>query len=703
MNLLPLLEAIQSQVAVVLAHPYTKFIFWLASAAAAVGPGLGLVSKFQRLQLNRRSKQIAVRMQAAASVCAFTEDEIRHALSDYTSPNCTSIDPANESDLRNVIVAAPLFETIASHLDSSDRRHLIVLADSGMGKTTFCLNFYARHLRQKRSRPVAVVALGRKDALKHIESIGDKRNTTLVLDAFDEDAEAIHQPHERFSTIMAAASDFRAVIVTCRSQFFPNDDAVPKTSGVMYAGPRKAGTNREYPLRCLYIAPFNEHQIRFYLRKHFPVLSLNGHKRRKQARQMIAQIHDLAVRPMLMATLPDLVRQGRHISETYSLYEFMVDSWLERERSWIDGKELLTLSKSIAVTLYCKQCAGGDDRMPPDELDRLCAASGWDVPRWQLTQRSLLNRDSQGNLKFAHRSILEYLFVTAAIEHDDRCFTVPWTTEMRRLFLSWGRTDASSIPATFSLIERDHRETKLFPLYEERLQRPASLTIGEIKAMLSSQSLLSGTMPIHWHLACLSVVSTADYIKVIDVAYDTTWTVVNIGAVDDADIYRDRASSIRSELFEQQLPDAQTADVGAGAGLLPTLGEVCALIDVALRHPSCQIFVEGELYWLGQTLGDSLLAFGIGPVAAELPNASLIHSKPLLGSRSLHVYEIPIQVSIRAAFAGASVGGSTPHQTRGLALRLTYGTAETDRDRHRNNVIRLDPTFNGGHLTLRKR
>lgn len=655
--------------------PWGRFGGLFLTALASIAPVVATISRLRESRQNRRARELALRMEEDSRVGAFTEEEIRHALKDYTSPNCASIDPANEADLRNVLVTAPLMETIEDYLGKENRRHLIVLADSGMGKTTFCLNFYARQMKRRGAHPVAVIALGRPGALQRIKEIRNKRSTTLLLDALDEDAEAIDRPHERFATIMSAAADFRAIIITCRSQFFPNDEAVPKGSGVMYAGPRKAGANREYELHCLYIAPFNANQIRLYLRKHFPLFSIRGYTRRKRAREMIDQIHDLAVRPMLMATLPDLVRQGKRITETYSLYEFMVESWLQRERSWIDVPMLHTISVALAVTLYCKQSGGGDDRMPPDEFESLCHASGWDVPRWQLTQRSLLNRDSEGNLKFAHRSILEYLFVFAAIAGEDRCFTVAWTREMRRLFLSWGRTDAATVHATYSLMSRDLRNTRLLPLYEGHQERAPSLTLAEIKTILSmAPSQRPGMMPEHWHVACLSTVTTPDTITVIDVAYDTTWTGVNILAVDDPAIYRDPDTAIRAELFEQN-----TENDGVTAGVLPTLDEVSSLIDAAMLQRPNVLFIEGELYWLGQTLGESLLAFSIAPTAAEFPNASLLHSRPVRQGTALHVFEIPVLPPSRAAFAGRDVGGSKPVLTYGLSLRLKHGTAQADR------------------------
>ena len=59
------------------------------------------------------------------------------------------------------------------------------------------------------------------------------------------------------------------------------------------------------------------------------------------------------------------------------------------------------------------------EKIPNDELPSL--AEKWKVPLhpWQIRGRSLLNRDAKGNYKFAHRSIMEYLFVFGLIEGNE--------------------------------------------------------------------------------------------------------------------------------------------------------------------------------------------------------------------------------------------------------------------------------------------
>ena len=59
-------------------------------------------------------------------------------------------------------------------------RHTILLADSGMGKTSFVLNYYARHKRKLWSEfKLAVVPLGAPDADALIQAVSEKTNTVL--------------------------------------------------------------------------------------------------------------------------------------------------------------------------------------------------------------------------------------------------------------------------------------------------------------------------------------------------------------------------------------------------------------------------------------------------------------------------------------------------------------------------------------------
>jgi len=88
---------------------------------------------------------------------------------------------------------------------------------------------------------MALVPLGQGNAIEQIKAISNHRNTILLLDAFDEDTRAIEDAMSRMDEIMESASDFKAVVMTCRTQFFPTEDAVPRETGVKRVSARRAG------------------------------------------------------------------------------------------------------------------------------------------------------------------------------------------------------------------------------------------------------------------------------------------------------------------------------------------------------------------------------------------------------------------------------------------------------------------------------
>ncbi len=82
-------------------------------------------------------------MLAKTHVSSFTDAEITQAVVNYIEPDASNVDPANEDDLRDfAFVREQVFPAIDRSLDSTDKVHVLVLADSGMGKTTLLLNLY---------------------------------------------------------------------------------------------------------------------------------------------------------------------------------------------------------------------------------------------------------------------------------------------------------------------------------------------------------------------------------------------------------------------------------------------------------------------------------------------------------------------------------------------------------------------------------
>jgi len=372
----------------------------------------------------------------------FDKATIERSTRYYIRPKCSNIDPAQEQEPRHALVATSdsLFDRVDYFLDHDDtHRHLLVLADSGTGKTSFVLNYYAHNARRPKFTPhrLAIVPLGAKDADELIARVPDQEETVIFLDAFDEDTRAIEDHGARIRALMDACRKYRKVVITCRTQFFPKEEEIPVETGILRLGPRKAGEKGTYEFWKLYLSPFDDKDIEQYLRKRYPIWARRS---RKKARKVVSKIPLLSVRPMLLAHIPDVVASGAEINYTYQLYEVMVDAWLERETTWADKDALREFSERLAVDIYLNRQARGMEGVPRETLPKLAADWGIELQPWQMTGRSLLNRDADGNYKFAHRSIMEYLFVRRLVYGDRSCCGVILTDQMKRFLaeMLWG-------------------------------------------------------------------------------------------------------------------------------------------------------------------------------------------------------------------------------------------------------------------------
>jgi hypothetical protein len=379
---------------------------------------------------------------------AYDKETIQQSTKYYISPKCSNIDPAQEEEIRQALMATreSLFKKIDDFLDDHDssKRHLLILADSGTGKTSFVLNYYAHNLRRSRnkSQNLFLVPLGLKDADTQISEYENKNETVIFLDALDEDTKAIEDHRTRIRHLMDACRDYKRVIITCRTQFFPNDEEMPVETGIARVGPRKAGEKGVYEFWKLYLSPFDDNDIDLYLQKRFPFWLSS---KRKKAKELAYRIKSLSVRPMLLAHIPDVIESGHKITQSYQLYQLMVDAWLERESSWVSKSKLGEYSERLAVNLYVNREKRGMERIPSQDLEGLANEWNSDLTRWQLSGRSLLNRDAQGNYKFAHRSIMEYLFVKRLLQGDFGCSGVILTDQMKRFLIEIIATESDNL------------------------------------------------------------------------------------------------------------------------------------------------------------------------------------------------------------------------------------------------------------------
>jgi len=245
-----------------------------------------------------------------------------------------------------------------------------------MGKTSALINFYVRHRRRwRKPYKLELIPLGIPDADEKIQAIDDKPNTVLLLDALDEDTQAITDHNERIRHLLDATGAFQRLLITCRTQFFAREEEIPEETGVLKRDARPAGEAAEYYFYKAYLTPFSDAQVTKYIKLRYPLWRV---KRRRQALNMVKKIPQLAARPMLLAHVDDLVKASRAIHYSFELYEEMVQAWINREKGFIrESEELRRFSEMLAVNIFLNRRKRGSELIARSEIKEL--AEDWGI------------------------------------------------------------------------------------------------------------------------------------------------------------------------------------------------------------------------------------------------------------------------------------------------------------------------------------
>ncbi|WP_298511543.1 hypothetical protein [uncultured Kordia sp.] len=387
----------------------------------------------------------------------FTPLDVEKYTKYYITQYYQGTSPANEEEPNPRHISIPRQKIITLFTNEvfkqkSANKYFIVLAGAGMGKTAFMINLYLKHLNgfknpfTKQKLAIKLFPLGAKDILKKVELVPDKNNTILLLDALDEDTEALKDYEKRISTILNICNEFNIIVITCRTQFFSSALEEPYETGKF-----SYGENGQYYFKKIYLSPFNYIDIKKYINKRFKYYELN---KKKEAKKVIKKSESLLVRPMLLSHIEDLIKFSADKLTTLEIYNILVDKWLEREAkkpgiqakfgSYENYKKLL---KKFSIQLSKKMYLDKDEKkglfihhssdfkvkgFSFSELEK----EFFDNKSSYIKSKSLLNRDSTGNYKFSHKSIFEYFFALNLINNPKLILNVDYKSfDMTKLFL----------------------------------------------------------------------------------------------------------------------------------------------------------------------------------------------------------------------------------------------------------------------------
>ncbi|MDM8537085.1 SUMF1/EgtB/PvdO family nonheme iron enzyme [Desulfobacterales bacterium HSG17] len=338
----------------------------------------------------------------------------------YIEPDCQDINPADHHEEQSYISREPIMKKVDMFFQDKSfhqgDNQLFILSDAGMGKTALLTMLKLMHLTAfwPQQKKCVLKKLGH-DTLKELKSIENRMDTILLLDSLDEDASAYGRVKVRLLEILKASQHFYKVMITCRTQFFPNDldDDHIKRPGFVRVD--------EFACPTKYLSFFSDEKVEHYLDKRFPkkFFFWKDKKRLLEAQAVINKMGSLRCRPMLLSYIEDLV-VSPSVNQTESefhVYDALVKSWLAREKgkiSSISEKALLKACIILATIMLCR----GLRSISEHDLDSLIAQVGEVLPvkLLDIKGRSLINRNSEGAYRFSHYSIQEFCVAKLLLE-----------------------------------------------------------------------------------------------------------------------------------------------------------------------------------------------------------------------------------------------------------------------------------------------
>jgi formylglycine-generating enzyme required for sulfatase activity len=376
-----------------------------------------------------------IRGERARAVTALKDEfgDFTPLLNYYEQPNCQYQNPADyDEDAINpaFVEKFPVFNILHEFLsreivERDGRSQLFVLADAGMGKTSLLLMLKLMHLFDfwPKRYNCMLLKLG-ENSLERINTQEGKADTVLLLDALDEDAMARGESgriEERLRELLTASRNYRQVLITCRTQFFPNTGLNPfRNPGLVTVEGHRC------PLHFLSL--FDDRQVEDYLCRRFPdpwhsIFSGRADPRKLKAKTMLLPMKSLRFRPLLLTYVDELLQAKAQLSDVYQVFQALVQVWLGREIRTMKLQGLATIPSEAELWAACRLLAVylqtiGHRELTEAKLDQLMArlpAVNY-LPRLDFGGRSLLNRNSNRDYRFAHYSIQEFLVVNAIVE-----------------------------------------------------------------------------------------------------------------------------------------------------------------------------------------------------------------------------------------------------------------------------------------------
>lgn len=364
---------------------------------------------------NYISKKWFVKKNVYEKLSFMESSDLYYAIKNYIPTRYSRVDPSNnEEPVPEYLTCEGEKEPLLlqhflkyEYSVKNGGKYYLCLGDCGMGKTTFLINLYYQTLKLHKYKCV-FISLQEENCIEQIEAVEDQPKTILLLDALDENENALTD-YEKFSTLLERVThNFYRVIITARTNFFENETKEQISNNKSNISMLdKISSSRKY-----YIAPFTDEDIKKFLRKRYHY----NLKKFKRAWKIVEKNKNLSVRPLLLRFMDELLEEEYSFEYDFQLYEYLFDKWIERERRNINeelGKNLYEECLIMAKKIYSQWQKSGKIGVYLNDIKTDMSFDG--IEAIQLKGHALINRTSDGMYKFSHKSYWEFLLAKLAI------------------------------------------------------------------------------------------------------------------------------------------------------------------------------------------------------------------------------------------------------------------------------------------------
>ena len=317
-----------------------------------------------------------------------------------------------------------ILKDIFNKKDESDVKRYMVLGGSGMGKSTFSAALYYRYIHKynfkKSPYPIFIKSLSDPNIISELNELNSliTKKSIIILDALDENIEAAQDVSAFIDELEKATSKFSFVIITCRTQFFDDEDSEPNELKIK----KKWGPIRRLKYEKIFISPFTEKEAKKYLRRKYGFIN---RKYQKAVTIVTKKCWDALSRPMILSFIDDLLELDNVNDVTpIEIYSKIIDKWFEHENEIqdINKSVLYSFSKSIAVFMYNKWVESQLATISAEDYRLFLIDNGYEKSPYSFKARSLINRRGDGAIKFSHRSFWEFFLAIYSYENPGKSF-----------------------------------------------------------------------------------------------------------------------------------------------------------------------------------------------------------------------------------------------------------------------------------------